>query len=228
MPIQGAHSSFGWKAREEDSTHPIRITSKFPFLVPNRSNLTRSSSLVGQSGTPCLCWAIISRLGTFDKKQGRDAALYQFALKAKRHGIHFKECEEQDSSREAAQSDRVALIHPCTHKDRDPPASVLDLRTDTSRRMEGLERGQQRLFMHQGVAEAGKQRPHKSTHRRRDPDPLPLPGAALITRAAEQLHGQPGPFACGWAEPLRSPAPQSGCVQVEEGSGIQLPRHTQI
>jgi len=54
------------------------------------------------------------------------------------------------------------------------------------------------------MAEAGKKRPHKSICLCRGSDLLPLPRAALVTRAVERLHGQPGPFAHGWAEPLRS------------------------
>lgn len=38
-----------------------------------------------------------------------------------------------------------------------------------------------------------------------DLDPLPLPRAVLITRAAEQLRRQPGPFTRSRAEPLCSP-----------------------
>lgn len=76
-------------------------------------------------------------------------------------GIHGKEHREQDSSREAAGSDPAALIHPCTYRQRNPP--VLDVRMDTSVCWctEGLERGQQSLFMHQGMAGGGNKGPYK-------------------------------------------------------------------
>lgn len=78
-------------------------------------------------------------------------------------GSMAKEHREQDSSREAAGSDPAALIHPCTYRQRNPP--VLDVRMDTSVCWctEGLERGQQSLFMHQGMAGGGNKGPYKSS-----------------------------------------------------------------
>ena len=165
--------------------------------------------LPGQGGAPCLHRAIISRLGTFDRKQGREVALNQFALKAKR----LETWDPFQGAQGAGQQQRSNTKQLCSSKPslhlQTPRSAGISARFENRHKLcwctEGLERGQPSLFMHQGMVEAEKKGPHKSIHCRRDLDPLPLPRAPLITRAAEQLHGQPGPSAHGWAEPLRSP-----------------------